>query len=342
MTKVSVLMPNYNNGPFLKEALDSIFSQSHSDFIIYFIDDCSTDDSVSIAKTYDSSRIKIIQKHENSGIVDTMNIGLNLIETDYFIRMDGDDLSTPDRFQKLVAFMDAHPEIGVCSSDIRMFGKEDYVLKFERDPLMNKANLIFGHAIGHASSIFRTSVFKKNAISYRDLFWRMEDYDLFYQLKHVTLTTSIPGEFYLYRRDTYNDNPELSERKNHEFKKFYTCILVELGLTPNEKNVRIHLELNNREKPSYRLNDYKNHIDLLRKANAERAVFPKQQLNVVLKKYFSKFVYRLIAQNQVRFLEILSLLFTHPQGVTYYFRLKIHTLIRRNKSVSESNSAKKN
>ena len=63
MKKVSVLMPNYNNGPYIKEALDSLFNQTYTDFIIYFVDDCSTDNSISIASMYDASRIRIIQKN---------------------------------------------------------------------------------------------------------------------------------------------------------------------------------------------------------------------------------------------------------------------------------------
>ena len=49
-TRLSVLIPNYNNGPYLKEALDSLFAQTYTNFIIYFVDDCSTDHSLEIAE----------------------------------------------------------------------------------------------------------------------------------------------------------------------------------------------------------------------------------------------------------------------------------------------------
>lgn len=329
--KISVLLPNYNNGPFLKVALDSIFNQSYQNFIIYLVDDCSTDNSIEIAESYHDGRLVILKNLKNLGIVATMNIGLEKIETTYFIRMDGDDISTPDRFEKLIDFMESHPTIGVCSSDIRMFGKENDLLTFERNPMVNKANLIFGHAIGHASSIFRTCIFKQHQITYRDLYWRMEDYDLFCQLKDVTLTTSISGELYLYRRETYNDNPEITERKNKTFRKFYKQILTDLNISVTEKNVRIHLELNNRETPSYRLKDYKNHLSLIRKANAKVTIYPPAELELVLEKYFSKFIYRLIAHRQVRWFEILGLIGTYPESVKYYFRAKIHGIFARNK-----------
>jgi len=339
--KISVLLPNYNNGPFLREALDSLFSQSHQDFVIYFVDDCSTDKSVEIAESYQDPRLVILKNEKNAGIVATMNKGLAQIETEYFIRMDGDDISTPDRFEKLIDFMDTHPEIGVCSSDIRMFGKEDLLLSFERDPLMNKANLIFGHAIGHASSIFRT-VFKEHKIVYRDLFWRMEDYDLFYQLKEVTFTTSIPGEYYMYRREAHNDNPEISARKNIEFKNFYTKVLKDLGLPVTEKNLKLHLQLNNREIPNYRLRDYVKYRDAIFKANKVSSIYPVNELELILHKYFSKLIYRLIEQKKVRLYEILGLFRSNPQIATYYFRSKVHSLFSRNKSVTDPNSTKIN
>ncbi|MBK9590970.1 MAG: glycosyltransferase family 2 protein [Crocinitomicaceae bacterium] len=49
---LSVLLPNFNNAPFLRQCLDSVYNQSFQDFVIYFIDDCSTDDSIEIAVSY--------------------------------------------------------------------------------------------------------------------------------------------------------------------------------------------------------------------------------------------------------------------------------------------------
>lgn len=328
---ISVLIPNFNNAPYLREALDSIFNQTHQNFIIYFVDDCSTDDSLKIAHSYNDDRLIIIEKSENSGIVATMNSGLERIETEYFIRMDGDDISVPNRFETLIKFMDEHSDIGVCSSDIRTFGKDDLLLQFEREPLINRANLIFGHSIGHASSIFRTSVFKKNAIIYRDSYWRLEDYDLFYQLKDLTLTTSIPGELYLYRREAYNDNPEIAAKKNLEFRKFYTEILLELGVEISDKHLDMHLQLNNRAIPTFKLKDYRAYCSLLLKANAQSKIFPQAELEQVLEKYFSKFIYRMISSKKIGFVQVLGLAKSNPSVVSYFFRSKVHKILGRNK-----------
>src|SRR5882757_5790861 len=109
---ITVLMPNYNNEPFLKDAIDSVLNQTFTNFVFIIVDDGSTDRSVEIIKSYADKRIVFIEKENNSGIVDTLNIGLAQITSTYFIRMDGDDISTNDRFSILYQFMESNPDIG--------------------------------------------------------------------------------------------------------------------------------------------------------------------------------------------------------------------------------------
>ncbi len=152
MALVSVLLPNYNNALYLTDCLTSLCNQTFKDFDVFFIDDCSKDNSISIAETFTMLDLKIIRKDANTGIVDTMNEGLKRISSKYIVRMDGDDISTPERFQMLVDFMETHPEIGVCSSDIETFGatKEKWI--FERDPKMNQRKRIFVKEFGNPQS----------------------------------------------------------------------------------------------------------------------------------------------------------------------------------------------
>jgi glycosyltransferase involved in cell wall biosynthesis len=244
--ELAVLLPNYNNAPYLREALDSILAQTFQNFIVYFVDDCSTDNSIQIAESFEDSRIVIIKNEKNRGIVYTMNRALSEIETEFYIRMDGDDISTPNRFEVLVNFMKNNPKIGVCSSAIQSFGIDDSVMNFGEFPEMNKANLIFGHSVGHASSIFRTSVIKDNNIKYEDDFWRLEDYLLFYRLLNLTDTSSIKDVLYNYRRESYNNNEEITKRKNGEFRRIYEMILNELSIEVDQNKIELHVELSGR------------------------------------------------------------------------------------------------
>ncbi|MBL7896907.1 MAG: glycosyltransferase family 2 protein, partial [Crocinitomicaceae bacterium] len=305
MSLVSVLLPNYNNAPYLRECLGSLRDQTFKDFIVVFVDDCSTDGSLEILNEYKELNLRVIKKQNNSGIVDTLNAGLDVIDSKYMIRMDGDDICALDRFEKLVDFMENNPEIGVCSSDIKTFGISSEVWHFESDPEMNKAKLIFGHGIGHASSIFRMSVLKENNIRYENLYWRMEDYLLFYKLKNVTKTTNIPEPLYFYRKGEYNENQLIREKKLAEFKKIYNRIFSETGLVVNDEKIDIHLALNRLQKSSFRINRYKKHCEEILKANSVSGNFPYLELKKILNKNIHQMVFRLIDENKITLKEIL-------------------------------------
>lgn len=325
MSLVSVLLPNYNNAPYLRECLGSLRDQTFKDFIVVFVDDCSTDGSLEILNEYKELNLRVIKKQNNSGIVDTLNAGLDVIDSKYMIRMDGDDICALDRFEKLVDFMENNPEIGVCSSDIKTFGISNEVWHFESDPEMNKAKLIFGHGIGHASSIFRMSVLKENNIRYENLYWRMEDYLLFYKLKNVTKTTNIPEPLYFYRKGEYNENQLIREKKLAEFKKIYNRIFSETGLVVNDEKIDIHLALNRLQKSSFRINRYKKHCEEILKANSVSGNFPYLELKKILNKNIHQMVFRLIDENKITLKEILVYLFISGNPLRYYLNKKMRS-----------------
>ncbi|MBK8925255.1 MAG: glycosyltransferase family 2 protein [Crocinitomicaceae bacterium] len=84
-SRVSILMPNYNNGPYLEDCLNSIFSQSLQEFSLIIIDDFSSDNSVEIIKKWNDPRIVLIERKINGGIVAALNDGLDVVQTEYII-----------------------------------------------------------------------------------------------------------------------------------------------------------------------------------------------------------------------------------------------------------------
>jgi glycosyltransferase involved in cell wall biosynthesis len=125
---VSVVLPVYNVAPYLKEALDSILNQTFQDFEIIVIDDCSTDNTIEIAASYNDSRIKILTKSENKGLIDSLNIGFKAANRKYIARMDGDDISDLKRFEKQLYILENNTEIKVCGSWLQAFGKDDKII----------------------------------------------------------------------------------------------------------------------------------------------------------------------------------------------------------------------
>jgi glycosyltransferase involved in cell wall biosynthesis len=107
---ISVAMSVYNNAAFLDQAVESILGQSLSDFEFLIVDDGSNDGSSAILDGYAArdSRIRIIRQ-ENRGLIASLNRLLSEARAPLIARMDGDDISLPERFERQVAFLDVNP-----------------------------------------------------------------------------------------------------------------------------------------------------------------------------------------------------------------------------------------
>lgn len=111
---VSVILPVYNGAATLRAAIDSVLAQSYSDYELIVVDDASTDASLAILESY-GDRIRLVRRKQNSGICAVARTeGLALARGRYIAAMDQDDLWEPQKLERQVAFMDAHPELPLC------------------------------------------------------------------------------------------------------------------------------------------------------------------------------------------------------------------------------------
>ena len=109
MPKVSVIVPMYNAEKFLDDCVSSILQQTFDDMEIILVDDCSTDKTLDIAKSFDDARIKILQTEKNLGYPGAVrNVGLDAATGEYVFFMDHDDLVFPHAFEKLFAAAQEH------------------------------------------------------------------------------------------------------------------------------------------------------------------------------------------------------------------------------------------
>lgn len=106
MDLVSIIMPNYNGEKYLKETLDSVLNQTYENWELLFVDDCSTDRSVEIVKSYKDSRIKLLLNETNSGAATSRNYALREAKGKWIAFLDSDDLWTNDKLEKQVEFME--------------------------------------------------------------------------------------------------------------------------------------------------------------------------------------------------------------------------------------------
>jgi glycosyltransferase involved in cell wall biosynthesis len=96
---VSVLMPTYNGGDYVISAVNSILNQTFADFELIIIDDASSDGTIEVLKEIVDPRIQLIFKPINSGLIDTLNLGLKVAKGKYILRMDQDDISIQNRIE---------------------------------------------------------------------------------------------------------------------------------------------------------------------------------------------------------------------------------------------------
>lgn len=107
--KITVIIPVYNSEKYIQEALMSLNTQTYQHFKVLIIDDKSTDNSIQKIKdiVWDFE-YKIIENRKDKGIVGALNTGLEMVDTEFVARLDGDDICRPDRFEKQIAYFEKH------------------------------------------------------------------------------------------------------------------------------------------------------------------------------------------------------------------------------------------
>jgi glycosyltransferase involved in cell wall biosynthesis len=196
--KISVLMPVYNGERYLKQAIDSILSQTFRDFEFLIINDGSTDATVEIITSYTDTRIRLIHNDTNLGLIATLNRGLDLAYGEYIARMDCDDISLPKRLAKQVSFMDRNSDVGICGTWIQFIGSN----RIKKYPLTHEAikcNLLFDSSMAHPSVMIRKGMLIKHNLYYEINYQDAEDYKLWTRCVDVFKLANIPEVLVKYR-----------------------------------------------------------------------------------------------------------------------------------------------
>ena len=125
---ISVITPAYNAAKFIGETIDSVIEQTYLNWEMIIVDDCSTDETVTIVKQYAKTdpRIRLIQLEENSGSAIARNTAMDHAKGDYIAFLDSDDLWYPDKLAKQLKFMQANNIAFSFTKYIRM--REDGTL----------------------------------------------------------------------------------------------------------------------------------------------------------------------------------------------------------------------
>lgn len=215
---VSVIMPAYNAEKFISKAIRSILDQTYGNFELIIVDDCSTDRTMDIVRTFDDSRIKIYHNDHNRGIAYSRNYALEMSKGKYIAIMDDDDISFANRLQDQVVFLEENEEFGVVGGKVQNIDKDDNIIYEPADvlknPLFIKVNFLFKCIFHNSEMMFRRQLIDEYNIRYRDNCYGMEDFCFWIECSKKVKMTNLDN---LMLKHRYHEATETSRVKREEY-----------------------------------------------------------------------------------------------------------------------------
>lgn len=285
--KISVLMSTYNTpNEWLIEAIESILSQTLSDFEFIIIDDCSSNDIDKVKAKFHDSRIIWVRNEQNLGLTKSLNKALKLAKGEYIARMDADDISLPERFAVQVDYMDKHPEIIVCGSYRRAFGGEnkDEMWNLPKTREEQQVQLFFFNCgVTHPTAMLRKSMLDKYQISYNENYKKAQDYGLWVQCTRHAKMAMIPKVLLKYRKSEQQISRAGKTSQMENAGRVKTDQLIALGINPTDEEKMSHVRfcLNQSDVSCIWLESW---IDRLKQANAKEKYFDIRLFDGILDK----------------------------------------------------------
>lgn len=227
MPRVSVILPVYNGEKYLTQAIDSVLSQTFTDFELLLLNDGSTDGSETIVQSYNDERIVYVKNERNSGLIFTLNKGIERARGEYIVRMDADDICFPERLDVQSRWLDEHPGIAVVASFSININEDGNAAGFSNKDrgfvtaTQIRRRMPVENCLAHPTVMGRANVFK--AYAYSPLQVHIEDYDLWLRLLadgHVI--QKIPAPL-LYYRVHQTSVTQSRLRRTNFFRIYFRC-----------------------------------------------------------------------------------------------------------------------
>src|SRR5690242_1980969 len=234
-TKVTVLMPAYNAGKYIAEAIESVLQQTFTDFKLLIIDDGSTDNTEEIIRSFSDKRIHLIHQSHH-GIAAALNKGLSKAASEYIARFDADDICFPERLMQQVAFLDEHPEVIIIGSDAEYISEDGEHL-FHFKSIGHSHQQIIQKIHSYCPFIHSSVMYRKEAIikagGYSIHAHSFEDYLLWIQLLKFGKFANLPQQLIKVRFNPASVT--IDERwRGRFFRKMKRDIISKGTITENE------------------------------------------------------------------------------------------------------------
>lgn len=184
--EISVIMGIYNCERTLDEAIESILKQTYTGWKMIMCDDASTDNTYAVAEKYIKEypdKFILIKNEKNMGLNYTLNHCLKYADTEYIARMDGDDISLPERFEKQIKFFENNPEYAVVSTQMEYFDEQGVFGKNNSSGEPLRENIVKSTPFCHAPCMVKREAYEAvNGYSVSKKILRVEDYELWIKM----------------------------------------------------------------------------------------------------------------------------------------------------------------
>lgn len=187
--KVSVVMSCYNASKYLAEAVESVVSQTLDDLEIVLVDDGSKDNTLDIINRYSEkdARIVVISKH-NTGLTDSLNIGIARCRAKWIARLDADDVAMPTRLEEQISYVQQHPDVVLLGAGFIEIDENGRHVKVQSYPSRHDTLVRYlrtgRRCFPHSSVLFRKDIVSEVG-AYRPRILCAEDTDLWLRLSEV-------------------------------------------------------------------------------------------------------------------------------------------------------------
>lgn len=210
---VSVCINAYNSADVIGETLESVLNQTYKNLQIIVVDDCSTDNTAEIVKSYDDDRIELYTLPKNFNISNANNECLHRAKGEYIAHIDSDDIWAEDKIEKQIKFLEENPQYGACFTHATLIDKtgrifasgelpESFLTLFDREN-MTQAGFVrrfYDHSnfLCHSSMVMRMSVYEK--LGDHDLTLnKLHDYDYWIRMNFICPLYIYPEKLVFYR-----------------------------------------------------------------------------------------------------------------------------------------------
>jgi glycosyltransferase involved in cell wall biosynthesis len=237
---ISILMSVFNAEKYLREALDSIFRQTFSDFELVVVNDGSSDGSGDILRSLDDPRVRLLENEQHVGLVECLNWGIEVCRGKYIARMDADDVALPERLAEQYRFLETHPAIGVCGSWAQVIDGNGCVrgrIVRPTDPVVLRMHLLFSMPLVNPSCCLRAELLRRHR--YCDVL-AAEDYDLWCRMSEDTDMVNLPVVLLQYRWHDTNMSKEMQMVQEANKRMIIRRELEKLGIVATDEDLRIH------------------------------------------------------------------------------------------------------